>query len=59
MMYEFTDSDITNLVTNHNWELVLLPNGRCILQQKDQHYMKTVEFYTTNEIVSKFCSNGE
>ena len=52
----FTDEKIQELTTKHNWEMVPAGtgNGRYKLRQKDRHYMTTIDFEATEEIVKKY-----
>ena len=43
-MSDFTEDEIKNLVSNHNWELVKQDDNYYYLRQKDRHYMKTNYF---------------
>ena len=52
----FTDEKISDLIANHNWEMVRAPSGLYQLRQKTKRYMNTVEFYANPETVRKYLT---
>jgi hypothetical protein len=52
----FTEQKINQLITENNWELVSQQPGLYFLRQKDKHYMKTVFFQLSDEIINRLDS---
>ena len=54
----FTDEKIHTLITYYNWEMIKSVDGLYMLRQKDNHYMITVNFFASDEIVKKHYNRG-